>query len=247
MRESLLFMVIVLVSGASAGLIHGMINFAVVEPYLDQATMIEGRNIMAAGDVQDATKFWAEYEGYRVWQKGGQILAGVILGTSIGSLYGIVFALSKDALPGRGHIQKALVLAGVMYVVLYVVPFLKYPPSLPGTGSEETIMFRTVLYLVVVAVSGFGAVGFYKISKLLRGHAKLFSLAGYCVMVCTMLIIMPDSSDMETISSSDGMLNEFRMASAAGVAFFWASAGVLLGLFWGRLHSYRQKTSPSYK
>ena len=33
--KSILFIAIVLISGALAGTIHGVVNFAIVEPYLD--------------------------------------------------------------------------------------------------------------------------------------------------------------------------------------------------------------------
>ncbi|MGD8432161.1 MAG: CbtA family protein, partial [Nitrosopumilaceae archaeon] len=100
MRASL-FVIIVLVSGAFAGFIHGATNLVLVEPYLDEAINIENQNLFASGEEENTLDFWVEYEGYREWQKGGQILAGVILGTSIGALFGIVFALSRNSLPGN--------------------------------------------------------------------------------------------------------------------------------------------------
>ena len=129
-----LFIIIVLISGAFAGLIHGTVNFAIVEPYLDQAIGIENQNLFASGEEEDTPEFWVEYQGYRDWQKSGQILAGVILGMSIGSLFGIVFALSRKSLPGNNDIKKAVILAGIMWTTLYLIPFLKYPANPPTVG-----------------------------------------------------------------------------------------------------------------
>ena len=112
--KTFLFLIIVLISGAFAGFIHGTVNFAIVEPYLDQAIGIENQNLFASGEEKDTPEFWVEYEGYRVWQKSGQILAGVVLGTSVGALFGLVFALSRNSLPGNNDVKKALVLAGIM-------------------------------------------------------------------------------------------------------------------------------------
>lgn len=125
-----LFIIIVLISGAFAGLIHGTVNFAIVEPYLDQAIGIENQNLFESGEEEDTPEFWVEYEGYRTWQKSGQILAGVILGTSVGALFGIVFAYSRNALPGNNDVKKSLLLAGIMWLTLYIIPFLKYPAKL---------------------------------------------------------------------------------------------------------------------
>ena len=93
---------------------------------------IENQNLFASGEEEDTLEFWVEYEGYREWQKGGQILAGVILGTSLGALFGIVFALSRNSLPGNNDVKKALVLAGIMWLTIYFVPFLKYPANPPS-------------------------------------------------------------------------------------------------------------------
>ena len=95
--KTALFIVIVLISGYLAGVIHGLTNLAIVEPYLDEAIGIENQNLFASGEEEDTTEFWVEYTSYRVWQKGGQILAGAILGTSIGALFGIVLAFSRNS------------------------------------------------------------------------------------------------------------------------------------------------------
>ena len=44
--KTIVFIVIVLASGAIAGLVHGTVNFAIVEPYLDQAIGIENQNLL---------------------------------------------------------------------------------------------------------------------------------------------------------------------------------------------------------
>ena len=99
-----------LISGALAGLVHGTVNFAIVEPYLDQAIGLENESLFASGEAEDTLEFWAEYESYRIWQKSGQVLAGVILGLAMGSLFGIVYALSRNSLPGKNDISKAVIL-----------------------------------------------------------------------------------------------------------------------------------------
>ena len=96
-----LFIAIVLVSGALAGTIHGMANLVIVEPYLDEAIGIENQNLFASGEEEDTPEFWVEYDSYRDWQKGGQVLAGTILGTSIGALFGIVYALIQKSVATR--------------------------------------------------------------------------------------------------------------------------------------------------
>ena len=237
-----LFIIIVLISGAFAGLIHGTVNFAIVEPYLDQAIGIENQNLFASGEEEDTPEFWVEYEGYRAWQKSGQILAGVILGTSVGALFGIVFALSRNALPGNNDVKKSLILAGIMWLTLYIIPFLKYPANPPTVGDGETVVLRAILYLSFIAISGFGAVGFYQLSKKLKDNKKLVALIGYGVFISAVFFAMPENPD--EITAPMNLVNEFRFMSVLGVTSFWASIGIILGLFWRKLSP--QKETPHY-
>ena len=142
-----LFIIIVLVSGAFAGFVHGTINFAIVEPYLDQAIGIENQNLFESGERENTPEFWVEYDGYRTWQKSGQILAGVILGISIGSLFGIVFALSRNSLPGKNDIKKNTGFSWdyVAYNLLYSFPQVSCKPAYCGrwrnSGASCSIVF----------------------------------------------------------------------------------------------------------
>ncbi|KFM21799.1 putative cobalt transporter subunit protein [Marine Group I thaumarchaeote SCGC AAA799-B03] len=235
-----IFLIVVLISGAFAGLIHGTVNFAIVEPYLDQAIGIENQNLFESGEEEDTPEFWVEYEGYRTWQKGGQILAGVILGTSVGALFGIVFALSRNVLPGNNDVKKSLILAGIMWFTLFIIPFLKYPANPPTVGDGETVVLRAILYLSFIAISGFAAVGFYQLSKKFKNNKKLVALLGYGIFISAVFFAMPENPD--EITAPMDLVNEFRFMSVLGVTSFWASIGIILGLFWRKLSPQRETT-----
>ena len=241
--KTAVFLIIVLISGALAGFVHGTVNFAIVEPYLDQAIGIENQNLFASGEAEDTPQFWAEYEGYRIWQKSGQVLAGVILGTSIGALFGLVFAFARNSLPGNNDIKKALVLAGIMWFTMYLIPFLKYPANPPTVGDSETVVLRAILYLSFIAISGFGALGFYKLSTKFENKKKIIPLVGYALFISIAFFLMPENPD--EITAPMNLVNEFRMMSVLGVTSFWISVGVFLGLFWNRLKPH-QETTPSF-
>ena len=233
-----LFIIIVLLSGAFAGLIHGTVNFAIVEPYLDQAIGIENQNLFDSGEEEDTPQFWAEYEGYRTWQKSGQILAGVILGISMGSLFGIVFALSRNSLPGNNDVKKSIILAGTIWMSLYLIPFLKYPANPPTVGDGETVVLRAILYLSFITISGLGVIVFYKLSKKFKNRKKLVALIGYGVFITGVFILMPDNPD--EITAPMNLVHEFRLMSVLGVSSFWLSVGIILGLFWHRLDPHKE-------
>ena len=228
--KTITFITIVLVSGALAGLVHGTINFALVEPYLDQAIGLENESLFASGDAEDTLEFWAEYESYRIWQKSGQVLAGVILGLAMGSLFGIVYALSRNSLPGKTDVTKSVILAGVMWLTIYIIPFLKYPANPPTVGDGETVMLRAILYVSFIALSGIGVVIFYKLSQKLQNNKKYFGLFGYVIFITILFFVMPENPD--EITAPMNLVNEFRLMSVLGVSSFWLSVGLILGLFW---------------
>ena len=228
--KTITFIIIVLVSGAIAGFVHGTINFALVEPYLDQAIGLENESLFASGEAEDNLEFWAEYESYRIWQKSGQVLAGVILGLAMGSLFGIVYALSRNSLPGKTDVTKSVILAGVMWLTIYIIPFLKYPANPPTVGDGETVMLRAILYVSFIALSGIGVVIFYKLSQKLQNNKKYFGLFGYVIFITILFFVMPENPD--EITAPMNLVNEFRLMSVLGVSSFWLSVGLILGLFW---------------
>lgn len=228
--KTALFIAIVLVSGALAGTIHGMANLAIVEPYLDEAIGIENQNLFASGEEEDTPEFWVEYDSYRDWQKGGQVLAGAILGTSIGALFGIVYALSRRALPQGNEMKKTFVLAAVMWFSIYIIPFLKYPANPPTVGDGETVVLRAILYLSFIAISGFGVVGFYQIYKRLEKGKKIVAVAGYAAFIGIVFVLMPPNPD--EITAPMDLVNGFRAMSVVTVTVFWISLAFILGAFW---------------
>ena len=229
---------IVLVSGAIAGLIHGGVNLVIVEPYLDDAIAIENRNMFESGEEEDTPEFWVEYNSFRVWQKGGQVLAGVILGTSVGALFGIVYALSRNSLPGSHDVKKALVLAGIMWLVVFFIPFLKYPANPPTVGDGDTVVLRGALFLAFTAISGFSAVGFYQLSKKFQGKKKLISAIGYGIFISAVAFLMPDNPD--EITAPMQLVDGFRVMSVLGVSAFWITIPLVLGLLWNRFRPDKQ-------
>ena len=230
-----IFVLIVLLSGCFAGTIYGTLNLIIVEPYLDDAINIENQNLFSSGEEIDGPQFWVEYYEYRSWQKGGQILAGAILGTSIGSLFGIVYALSKKSLPSRNNVGKTLILAGLMWFTLFVIPFLKYPANPPTVGDGETVVLRGILYLTLIAISGFLAIGFYQIFKRLKAKNRILPVIGYGVLISLVFFIMPENPD--EISTSMELVNGFRVVAFLTGTVFWFTLALFLGVFW-------QKTNP---
>ncbi len=231
--KTLLFIAIVLASGSLAGLVHGGVNLWLVEPHLDAAIGIENQNLFASGEEEDTEEFWNSYHSYRDWQKGGQVLAGVILGLAMGSLFGIVFALSRGVLPGGHDVKKAVILAGIMWLVVFFIPFLKYPANPPTVGDAETIGLRTMLYVSFIAISGLGAAGLYQVAKRVKRGKKATAVGGYAALMAAAFVLMPGNPD--AVTAPMDLVDGFRTASVLGVSSFWMSVPLILGALWQRL------------
>ncbi|MGI0042583.1 MAG: CbtA family protein [Nitrososphaeraceae archaeon] len=228
--KTVAFILITLVSGAIAGTILGLINQILVEPYIDQAIAIEVQNTVASGESVDVD----ELVQYRLWQKGGEIVAGTILGTSISALFGIVYIYSRDSLPGSNNKKKGLILAGIMFFVIFLIPALKYPANPPAVGDPETIEYRESLYIGMLVISGLTALGvtilYRSLSQTRRESRKIIVPTVYAVIIALAFVVLPANPDEITIPSN--LLINFRIVSTITMGIFWGILGILLGSFW---------------
>lgn len=229
--KTISFLIIVIVAGLLAGLVHGLVNIALVEPYLDNAIGIENQRLFAEGQAKDTPQFWQQFNDYRVWQKEGSIVAGGMLGIATGALFGIVFAYSRHMLPGQNNIKKALVLGIIMWAVIFFIPFLKYPANPPTVGDPNTISFRAITYALFILVSGLGAFGFSKIYKKMQ-NKKFLAFLGYAAFMGMVFVVMPENPDK--ITTPMELVNGFRIVSAVTMTAYWISNAVILGYLWDR-------------
>jgi hypothetical protein len=154
--KTITFVAMTLFAGAIAGTLLAIINQGIVQPFIDQAIALENQRAAVEGDEMINP---IEFDNYRIWQRIGQIAAGTILGISLGALIGLVFAYSRSSIPASSNVKKALILAGVMWLVLFIVPALKYPANPPAVGNPDTIYYRQSLYVAYLAISGLTALG----------------------------------------------------------------------------------------
>jgi predicted cobalt transporter CbtA len=229
--KAITFIAITLLAGAIAGTILGTINQVAVEPYIEHAIELEMQNTTQSGQVINP----AEFAAYRLWQKGGEIIAGTILGLSIGSLYGIVFVYTRSSISGNNK-KKALIVASIMWFVLFLMPALKYPPNPPAVGDPETIYYRQSLYVAFLAISGFSALGLaFLYRKMASSNTKkaIIPLA-YAAIMAGAYLAMPANPD--PINAPIDLVIGFRITSAITISMFWALLGVIFGTIWDKLN-----------
>ena len=227
------FIAIILIAGAIAGTILGILNQGIVEPYIEQAIALENEKAASEGGEIINT---IEFNNYRLWQRGGEIAAGTILEKSIASLFGIVFAYSRKSIPGSNNKKKALILAGILWFVIFLVPALKYPANPPVVGDPETIYYRQSLYVIYLAISGFTALGValvYRKVKTMQSKKKVVILpAIYAVIMVASYLTLPPNPD--AINAPMNLVTGFRIASGFTMSVFWGLLGIILGAFWDK-------------
>ena len=232
--DSLSFLVVALISGAIAGTVFGLINLVLVEPYLDKAIETEVQNSINAGEEVNLE----EYVSYRFWQKGGEIAAGTILGMTFGSLLGIVFVFGKKIISGS-NIKKALVLSGVIWLVIFMIPAMKYPANPPTVGDPDTIYYRQFLFISFILISGFTALGVSIIYTKIKSKVSIKFLTVsiiYTIVMIGVFIVTPPNPDMNTVPA--GLVNGFRITSMLTMTIFWIILGLTFGLIWEKLKSH---------
>lgn len=227
------FLLVTLVSGAVAGTILGIVNLGVVEPYIDKAIQLETQNEIRTGENVNMD----EMAGYRIWQKSGEIVGGIVYGISLSSLFGIVFAYSRNSLPGNNVKVKTILLASIMCFVLFIVPSLKYPSNPPAVGDPDTIYYRQGLFVAFLVISGASALGVTAlIKKINQPVSKKVAIACtiYGAIMIASYLAMPSNPDK--ISISMNLVEAFRLVSAATIVMFWEILGATFGTLWNRFN-----------
>jgi len=228
--KSLTFIFISLLSGIIAGVILAGVNYFVAEPFIDQAIGIEVDNSIASGEVVD----FDELSSYRVWQKEGTFAAGAFLGLTYGAILGIVYVISRKYLPSSDDRKKALILAAIMCLSLYVVPFIKYPANPPAVGDPETIGLRDSLYTSYQLASGLIALGvsilMYKLQRI--GYIKYVIPVIYLGLVASIYAIFPANPD--EITAPMDLVNAFRAVTFGTMVMFYLVLGTIFGIMWNK-------------
>jgi predicted cobalt transporter CbtA len=210
-----------LICGLVAGLVGGLLAFGFMtvagEPAVDEAIAYEEAHASPGADAEPALVS-------RDTQKGvGLLTASTVYGLALGGIFALVFAYAYGRIGRASPARTALWLAAAAFVVVYLVPFVKYPPNPQAVGHPDTIDERTALYLVMIWISVLAAVA----ALLLRRSIGTF-LAGvaYVVVVVLAGLALPTYNEIPA-SFPATTLYEFRAASVGTQLLMWASIGLV--------------------
>ena len=212
-------------AGLLAGLLSGLFAYFFGEPHVDRALTLEEAG--AFNRVVD-----------RPAQRLGLVVAVTLYGASVGALFGLAFAFLRDRMAAPDDWTRSVRLAAALFAGLFFLPFLKYPADPPGTGDPSTIGFRTVAYLVTVAVCVVAVFVAWNVGRVLReqgvGTAARQALisAGLVVALAGFFFALPPATDPGNFPGD--VLWDFRISALATQALLWALLGGVFGLLCDR-------------
>lgn len=244
-----------ILAGALAGVLAFIWAKLFIEPVIGRAIDFEngvGAAHEAAGHSHGGHSHGGE-ESAEVFTRGVQSNIGMGLGVLIfsvamGALLAVVFCVVYGRINLSARALAALT-AGGMLVSLWIVPALKYPPNPPAVSLDETIKQRTLLYLLLVALSAALFVGSILLARRLTPkfgvwNACLIGVADYVVSMAVVFLILPGIH--ETPSSFPGDdLYEFRLYSLGTQVVIWATIGLVFGALASKVLEGKRESLPA--
>jgi predicted cobalt transporter CbtA len=222
-----------LICGLLAGFVAGLLAFAFMtaagESAVDQAIAYEEAHTAPVPPGAEEPELVS-----RDTQKGfGLLTATTVYGLAMGGIFALVFAYMYGRVAKTTPARTALWLAAATFVVVYLVPFVKYPPNPPAVGDPDTIGERTLLYLTMVWISILAAVAGLRLRK-----NPLVAVAAYLVVVTVAGLALPGIHEIPKDFPAT-TLWRFREASVGAQLVIWTTIGLVFAATAQRVMSGR--------
>jgi len=166
-------------------------------------------------------------------QQLGGIAAVLVYGAALGAIFTVAYAALRHRLQAFDDWRAAVAVAAAGFVAVFLLPFLKYPANPPAVGDPDTIGRRTALYLAAVGWSLVATWAGWRAwrSLVAKGwaihRAVPATLAVWVILAAVGLAILPVNPD--PVEAPATLIWQFRLATAAGAATFWAVVGMTFG------------------
>jgi len=181
----------------------------------------------------------------RTTQKGaGLVTALALYGAAVGGIFSLVFAYGYGRMGRLGPRSFALLLAALTFMLVVVVPAIKYPQTPPAVGKHETVALRTAAYFGMIALSLGAAV----IAARIRGamarpgrgfDATLLAIMAYLGVVIIGQFLLPAINEVPGDFPAVLLWN-FRVASMGTQLVLWTTIGLAFG-YWAERVLKRQQ------
>ena len=131
----------------------------------------------------------------------GLLTAAVVYGLALGGLFALAFAAAYGRVGRASPARTSIWMAAGAFVVLYLVPFIKYPANPPSVGDPDTIGKRTALYLIMILISVLAAIAAVRLRKVLAERwsgstATLVAGLAYLLLVIVAGALLPSINEV---------------------------------------------------
>ena len=220
-----------LVAGFCAGLLATGFAELAGEPAVDRAIAYEDAKDAAAMPAGHHEAAAAAPVSRGVQKSAGLLTASVVYGLSLGGLFALVFAFAYGRVARARPQVTAYWLAAAAFVVIYLVPFSKYPASPPGATDLDTIGRRTALYVTMIAISLLAAVAAGRLRPaLVQRFGTVAANVGagvfYLVVVVAAGVALPSIREIPGDFPATALW-AFREASIGMQAVIWLTIGLV--------------------
>ena len=232
----------IIARGLLAGAIGSVAAFAFartfVEPLIDRAIAYEEAH---AGGHEHGIELFSRGVQANIGMGFGMLAFGV----AMGALFAVAYCVAYGRVGNLSPRLLSVLLAGGMFLSLYVIPFLKYPPNPPAVSLEETIRQRTLLYLLLVVLSaallaGAVVLGRNLVERFGAWSATLIAAASYVVAIAIVMLGLPTIDETPADFPAD-VLYEFRLYSLGTQFVLWAIIAVVFASMAQRLLGEAQR------
>lgn len=215
--------------GALAGVVGGVVG-ALVLLALGEQSISDAIALEEAGGGGAPVAIFSRRE-----QLVGGAAGTVLVGVALGAIFAVAFVALRPRLPGPTDWHRAIRLGLVAFVVITLVPFLKYPGNPPAVGDPDTIGRRTLLYLLMLVWSIVAALAAVRFRSWLSPRSADAPWAGpaavavWVGLVGLGYVLLPGNPD--PVEAPAQLVWRFRVASLGGTLALWSITGAVFGWF----------------
>ncbi|MCX2933066.1 CbtA family protein [Mycobacterium sp. CVI_P3] len=236
-----------LVPGVLGGIACFAFSRVMIEPSIGAAVDYEGAREHAEAHLSGGDH--GHGHGHELFSRSVQENIGAAVGViafavTMGVLFAVAYTVIRTVLERRGAAFDptglALLLAAGMFAAITLVPSLKYPPSPPTVGLEDTIGARSSAFLTITVISVLSA-GIAVAAALAWSRrwgawrSTALAAGGYVVVVVIAFALLPGFHEVPgPLTGPDGVLvdgfpaevlAEFRIYSLLNQALLWLTIG----------------------
>ncbi|MFD7694635.1 CbtA family protein [Streptomyces sp. NPDC059805] len=216
-----------MLAGLGAGVLAFVFAFLVGEGPVDAAIAFEEAGSHEHGHGGE------ELVSRTVQSTAGLATGVLVFGVAIGGIAALAFCFALGRIGRFGARSTAALTALAGFLLLYLLPILKYPANPPAVGNPDTIGKRTILFVGMIALSVLLGIAAILLGRKLapswgNWNASIAAGVAFVAVVAVVMAVLPEGDNTpKGFPATD--LWDFRVASIGLQAVLWAAFGLLFG------------------